>query len=346
MAPTNPSPQRPTPVLGDPLAHPKMPYPNPIESSNLVSAFLGGKGPLRLSEVPWPIERTTLRKILNARAETRAFTLAEASRLTGLTEIYLLAEFAEDVLKALNGRERSADDISISAWLIRAAARVSDAAFIERATPYYQELTAKPGADEAWRALLDAKEAIGPAAPSGPVASLLDRRSRTLLADTNNYDAQVTGRDLEAVKNNEIPQLAHFDKARVRVDRSETPERRLDALVDIYLERTNDGGLGFLIPWAVLEIRRHAEAHGRDTVIARFTAEIEKLRKARDDDPEAAFVSVRSIRAIDFFEAPLARRDLAFLVERGPEQMDLLSRSLMWPHEHDPHEESDHEDVG
>ncbi len=342
MAATKQPTSKPQPDLGDPLANPRPPLPLPPVANEMVNEFLRGKGPLRPTEVPWPIDRKTLREILANRAKARLFTPGEASRLSGIIETYLFEPFSVDVLEALKGNERTADDIAISAWLIRAAARAATPEFTKAAVEYCQALANKPAAEEAWQALLDAKEALGPAAAPDAVVKLLDARARKKLAQKENYDAQIEGRSLEGVRNNDVQDIAWSDRARQRIEAIESPADRLNGLVEIYLERTNDGGFDYLIPWTVLAIRRHANKHGRSTVIARFSTEVERFRNVRAGDDEAAFVSIRSLRAMDFFEAPLTRKDISFLEERGPEQMDALSRSLMWPHDHD-HE--DHDDA-
>lgn len=334
MAESRPTPSKSQPKLGDPLANPRPPYPLPPEASGMIDSFLKGKGPLRPTEVPWPIDRKTLREILAARAKTRAFTPGEASRVSGIIETYLFEPFSIDLLESLKRQERSADDISISAWLIRAGARASTPDFPTFAVEYWKELARKPAAEEAWPAMLDAKEALGPAATADPVVALLDARAKKQFARKNDYDAQIEGRNLEGIRNNDVQDMIWSDRARQRIEKIEAPAERLNALIDIYLERTNDGGFDYLVPWTVLSIRRHANTHGRDTVIARFTYEVDRLRRSRESDDDAAFTTVRCLRAIDFFEAPLKEDDVAFLEERGPMQKDLLSRPLLWPHDH------------
>lgn len=334
MAESRSTPSKSQPKLGDPLANPRPPFPLPPEASEMIDSFLKGKGPLRPTEVAWPIDRKTLREILAARAKARAFTPGEASRVSGIIETYLFEPFSIDLLEALKKQELSADDISVSAWLIRAGARAATADFIPFAVEYFQELAKKPAAEEAWRAMLDAKEALGPAAPADPVVALLDARAKKRLAQKNDYDAQIEGRSLEGIRNNDVQDMAWSDRARQRVEKIEAPAERLNALIDIYLERTNDGGFDYLLPWTVLSIRRHANTHGRDTVVARFVYEADRLRRTRESDEDAAFITVRCLRAIDFFEAPLKEDDIAFLEEFGPRQKDLLSRTLLWPHEH------------
>src|SRR5690606_27550223 len=212
MAATKHPTSKPQPDLGDPLANPRPPLPLPPEANEMVSGFLGGKGPLRPTEVPWPIDRKTLREILAKRAKARAFAPGEARRLSGIVETTLFEPFSVEVMEAMKRNERSSDDIAISAWLIRAAARAATPHFVKVAVEYYQELAKKPAAEESWQALLDAKEALGPAAPADPVVKLLEARARKKLAQKENYDAQIEGRNLEGIRNNDVQDIAWSDR--------------------------------------------------------------------------------------------------------------------------------------
>ena len=86
-----------------------------------------------------------------------------------------------------------------------------------------------------------------------------------------------------------------------------------DILGRTALEETEDGGYEQLFPWAVLNLRKASHPKTGPEVCAALRKRLEEAEEERESDPEAEFVSVRMLKAIQYFGGPVRKTEEQFL---------------------------------
>lgn len=332
-----PSTQSATVVMprkGDPLADAPLPHPAPAQAKHQLESFLGGKGPPRPQEVPWPISPVVVLEFLTLKVAQKSLSVAQAAKIPTLVEAYLLTPFGAVARKSFAVAVPKPEAIMVDAYLVKAVGRVGTTDDVAESVKHYERLVAAAVHPEPLGTLAEAREALGPVARSASLAAALDKAAASLLASEDSDD-QVEGRQLQSLRNNTLQDIDWADKAKARITGLEKPEPRLAALLEIYFERTDDGGMEYLTPWSVLQIRFHAHRHGAQAVIDAFRREIDRNKDERDQDADAAFATMRSLRAIDFFDEKLSIEELEFVDAHAGDQIDLLSKERMMPHPHE-----------
>lgn len=327
------APATPPKPPGDPLASGPPPYPDKDKTASLVQGFLDGEYATIMS-VPWPLDRDMLRECLAEKAENRSLTVIQAVKLPVLVVAYLLEEFAPDARKGLLQKEGSGDDVLVSGMLCAAIGRGGADEHVRFAAEYYHHLLSLPHASDVLEGLVIVRDALGPSVTSQGLAAVMDKRAAALVKKED-LELQMEGRDLEDMRNNDLQEIDWADVARKRVLALDDPAKRLGALMDIYFERTGDGGDEYLVPWVVLHIRKHAHEHGAPSVVEALKQEVAKAAEKREKDEDARFVSIRAMRGLTYFREGLSEDDQEFFAEYSPQQMDPLSPDRLMPERYD-----------
>ncbi|MGB2821752.1 MAG: hypothetical protein WBF17_12275 [Phycisphaerae bacterium] len=317
------------PPKGDPVASPGPPIVPKDDVPGILDNFLP-REPARATDVPWPLDRSALVDYLKGRIEQRPLTPAEAANVPVLVDVYLLEEFAPEARKGLTGKERGRDDVLVANVLCQAIGRVGGAEDAASAAESYERLLKLPAADEVLVPLIRARDALGPAVTSESMAAALKRRADRL-AKSENLDEQMESRDLAETRDNDLQEINWADEARRRVNTAKTPPERLALLMEIYFERTQDGGHDYLMPWVVRQVRMHAQKHGPQSVVDALRLEVNKAAKTREEDRAAKFASVRAMRGLLYFGEDLDEQELEFFQERSSSQMDPICLERLMP---------------
>lgn len=297
------------------------------DSRRLLDEFFVAKGPVARQEVPWPLDPVVVLGYLIERLTIRRFSFAESARVVEIVDAYLLRAFVPAAKKVLLRAERTGDDVSWSAYILAAMGIVADGEDAKFAAEYYEHLLTRPESRPVIRALLPARDALGPAITSTTLAAAMTERAKALELSPDFADG-VEGRELRELRDNGLQEIDWADAARKRVNAAAKPEDRVRLLADIYFERADDGGWSYLLPWTVRRIRSMVHFGERAAVISAFQAEAKKAPR----DGEKAEDAVRALHALEYFGVELEHDDREFLAEHADVHADPISIGGQTPH--------------
>ena len=311
---------------GDPVASPPPPHAGEGAARRGIEAFLSGKQLSQAAKVPWPLRRAD---VLAAVRQHLTRSLADASagrRLAQVMRVYLLGELVAEVAAQLASASE-AGDVALAAWLCVALGWIGEPEQTSMAAKHLSSLIDQPGAWSLVDDLLEARQALGPAADSQRFEASLRAHVRSLETKSD-YDSDVLRAALEELLDNDLESMRLADVTRARIAPMDDTQK-LRLLVDVYLERGDYDGEEYLVPWAVLNLRSLAQRSGAESPGAAFRREAALSGVDETDE----FVVVRALRAAHYFGVPLSPKDREFLGTYGEGQLDPLSKeSLLSPY--------------
>jgi hypothetical protein len=303
----------------------------------MLDEFFVAKGPVTRQEVPWPLDpKIVLAYLIERLIGKRRFTFGEASRIAMVVDAYLLRPFAPAARKALVRAERNPDDVSWSAAVLDAIGEVGEDDDLKFGAEYYEYLMGRRESRQAVRAMIPARNGLGPHVTSKSLATAMTERA-TALAASPAFEDGVEGREVKELRDNTLQEVDWADAARKRVNAAPNVDARIKLLMDIYFERTEDGGISYLMPWVVRQIRMHAHFGQRPQVIAALERESAAAKPTRD--AAGSFAATRALHALEYFGADLDRADREFLKEHADDQPDPISIGGQTPHRWFEHHE-------
>ena len=280
----------------DPAAYPRPALKGAAETGRLLDRYLrlGSNGDP--ATLPWPLDRGLVRQHLAAVLQSKAISIQVARRTANLARVYLLADLAPDALSALSGASK-ADPIPLAAraWLCALVGWLGTDAEVRRASGMFSQLINAFRSVEDLNAFVIATDALSQAELSAQLRSTLQSRADAS-ARADDFSSQVAAQDMAEAASTTLQDVDWAIGARLRILALGTPISRIQGIVNEYLERSNQGGTAYLVPWAVLELRKHAAAGELPRVISAFNAEITNLAGTPDE-----IATARVLRGLEYF---------------------------------------------
>lgn len=268
-------------------------------------------------------------------------------RVRIIADLYNLKENLGFVESLLNKKESNARELDRSIYATIILREIGDEAQRTRAAQYYEYLVSSSFAGENFDSLLECLAVFGNEIRPDSLRSRMEREIKSLAArEGGEPEAGIEKRYIEGLANNEFLIIEEGNKSRERISKISNKNQRLSELIKAYLHLTDDDGGEHFFLWTQQQIRRAAEAKGKETVIEAFRAIVGELEKLAPVDKN--FCKVRVYNAIEFFDGKLTDDETEFMNRNRRKQIDPL-RFLFVPlhiEEHEEEEELDEDEDG
>ena len=335
-------------VVPQPKPYPKelVDEPEKKEVAHQVRDYLWGKGPIDYSIVTSHMKRDLVSQFV--RFEISDLPPQYFWRVRILADLYHLTELLNYFQQMLDRREQKPVDLDKSIANTIILNEIGDEGQKEQAVQYYEYLTSHQFANQKFRELIKCLASLGEIAKPNSLRSRMDSEIKALASrEASDPEADIERREVEDIVGNEFFFIEESNNSRTRILGIADVRQRLQALIEAYLQLSEDGGGEFFDLWVQQQLRRISEAEGDKLVIDAFRATAKDASKLARGDKN--YCLVRCYNAIEYFRGELNEDEKAFMKKKGDIQVDPL-RFMPLPKHIDPlgdaDEEEEEEDEG
>lgn len=316
-----------------------MQTPEERNVGHIVRSYIWGKGPVEHQNVSAHLNRKLVSRFVGF--EITDLPPVRFWRVRILADLYNLIEYLGTFQSFLQRQENKPEELDRSIACDIILEEIGDEAQKNFAAQYYDYLVTHQFSNKKFAELIKCLTALGPRAQPDPLRRRMEQETMNLAArEATDLEAGVERRAIEELADNEFFLIEETNKTRQRVLAIANVDARLDELIRIYLELTDDGGTEYLQLWTQQKIRRNAEAEGNEKVIAAFRQMTKSLRDLEEADK--TFCLIRCYNAIEFFLGKLEAEEEAFMRKNRQRQVDPLRYAP--PPTHLENDEEDEED--
>ena len=301
-----------------------------------VRDYLWGRGPLNYESVSAQMKRDLVLKFVEF--ELRDLPPQYFWRVRIIADLYNLKEILKFIQSVLNKQESEPVllDRSIAGTIM--LEEIGDEGQKKAAEQYYEYLVTHRFANEKFGELIQCLAVFGNEVSPNSLRTKMEQEVKSLAArEASEAEAGTEKRYIEGLADNEFFIIEEANKARERISTIGSQDARLLELIKAYLHLTDDDGGEYFFLWTQQQIRRTAEAEGKEKVIEAFRFTVGKLGKMEAADEK--FCKVRSYNAIEFFEGKLTNEEEEFMSKNRHKQIDPLRYLPVPLHIEDPVEE-------
>ncbi len=299
--------------------------------------YLWGRGPISYENVSAQMKRELVVKFVEF--EVRDLPPQYFWRVRIIADLYNLKEILKFIQSVLNKQESEPVmlDRSIAGTIM--LEEIGDEGQKKNAEQYYEYLVTHRFANEKFAELIQCLAVFGNEVGPNSLRTKMEQEVKSLAAREAGGEAEAgtEKRYIKALADNEFFIIEEANKARQRILSIGSLDARLLELIKAYLYLTDDEGGEYFLLWTHQQIRRTAEAEGREKVIEAFRFTVGKLGKMEAADEK--FCKVRSYNAIEFFEGKLTAEEEEFMSKNRHKQIDPLRYLPVPLHIEDPVEE-------
>lgn len=286
-----------------------------------VRDYLWGRGPLSYENVSAQMKRDLVLKFVEF--EVRDLPPQYFGRVRIIADLYNLKEILKFVQSVLNKQESEPIllDRSIAGTIM--LEEIGDEGQKKYAEQYYEYLVSHRFANEKVGELIQCLAVFGNEVSPKSLRTKIEQEVMSLSArEAGEPEAGTEKRYIEELADNEFFFIEEANQSRERISKISSQNERLIELIKAYLHLTDDGGGEYFFLWTQQQIRRIAEAEGREKVIEAFRYMVGKLGKMEAADEK--FCKIRSYNAIEFFEGKLTAEEEEFMNKNRHRQIDPL----------------------
>ena len=314
-----------------------------IESETVgheVRDYLWGRGPISYENTSAQMKREFVLKFVEF--EMRDLPPQNFWRVRIIADLYNLTEILKTV-QGMLGKQESEPvmlDRSIAATIM--LEEIGDETQKKNAAQYYEHLVSHRLANEKLAELIECLATFGNEISPKSLRARMEQEVKNLAAQGEG-EAGMEKRFIEGLADNEFFFIEEANKARERISKIGSADERLNELIKAYLHLTEDDGGDYFFLWTHQQIRRTAEAEGKEKVIEAFRLIVNSLDKMEAADKK--FCKTRAFNAIEFFGVKLNAEEEEFMNKNRNRQIDPLRLIVVPLHIEDPpDEEEDFED--
>jgi len=210
---------------------------------------------------------------------------------------------------------------------------------VQRVTRYSALLVVNAQSSSEIVELIELQDRLGPRVDSRALEARINQLRTTVAAQAQtNYQAQLETSRLDELRSLRLDRMRRANEIKAQVLAMGDRQKRIGEEIKMYLT-LEYGYLEYLIPWAVMRLRRETwgnnpadqvvrnEDAGRRAEIAKmFQAVAANLDRMPDVDPEnRPSLRVRCLRAVEYFGGPLSLEEQRWIPENAGRQVDVLS---------------------
>lgn len=231
------------------------------------------------------------------------------NQMVELADFYNLQNLSSDFFNLLKRKENTEEQFLISIAITRGIGILGEGKYLKQGIEYYHYLFGLPHSKIYLPELLRCYNDYNLVVPGDVISIHLKKIMAALDKEArSNSNAATQLREVEDLHNNTLPRIVHAAEAKCRIISEDNLHKRLDQLVDIYLN-LNTHYREWLARWAVRQLLRESEASGSEELVNAYRRGLSRVQVSVASQEAIQAISASGFRAIEFFGGQLSESE-------------------------------------
>jgi hypothetical protein len=260
--------------------------------------------------LPKDLNPTHVADFLQQELREQKIDLFATNQMVELADFYNLRNLISDFFNLLKRKENTEEQFLISIAITRGIGILGEGEHLKQGIDYYRYLLGLPYSKiylpELLRCYNDYNLVVPSDVISAQIKTIMAELDKDARSDPN---AATQLREVEDIHNNMLPRIVHAADTKCRIISEDNLHKRLDQLVDIYLN-LNTHYREWLARWAVRQLLREFEASGSEKLVNAYRRGLSRVQTSVASQEATQAISASCFRSIVFFGGKLSEGEL------------------------------------